>query len=515
MYLQQRGPSWCFQIRVPSDLVHVLGVSPIRVTLGRVSAQTARRHARRLCGRVEERFETMRQDDETQHHDHRDAIIAELRELVAQKDKLREKQLHLLELRLLSERLAEQEELGGRLREARTQLAALEETVAALPKARENSGRVEKQMVALREELGLIKQSVSESGNKTPEMPLLSAAAGDFLQAKEEALKGSGFLQRQRTAIQAFVSVAGDKPIDAYRARDLQDFVTVLGRVPRDWRKLRRFEDMTLREVAEYNDGLREPLRCLTTTSIKDYVRAFRQFWRAVRADYPQVAEITAAPLSTPRTAARPTARGPLEADEINAWLAHAAQEPRPDDRWLPLLGLLTGARLGELVFLQGADIQNIGRHWVLNLKGDIVGPDGVKRTRQTKTSAADRIIALHDFLKEAGFVDWARQRSGFIFDQLHRSERPRAVASKRMSRQMKNLGIHLPQEGVFHSLRHTTKDWLRKNGIRERTEDLQIGHALASVSKRYGRRSLAEWEVELLASQPLPSGIDFDPYRH
>src|SRR5690606_12873043 len=142
--------------------------------------------------------------------------------------------------------------------------------------------------------------------------------------------------------------------------------------------KVRRFEGMGPREIVDWNEGLTQPLRRLTTTSVADYLACFKQFWRAVRADHEGVRDITSTPLSVPRTASRPIAREGLQIGEVNTWLAHAARQPRADDRWLPLLGLLTGARLGELVFLQGRDIQQVGKHWTASLRDDLEGPEGV-----------------------------------------------------------------------------------------------------------------------------------------
>jgi integrase len=49
--------------------------------------------------------------------------------------------------------------------------------------------------------------------------------------------------------------------------------------------------------------------------------------------------------------------RVPFTVQELNIWFKAAAQEKRADLKWLPLLATLTGARVGELIHLQGKDV--------------------------------------------------------------------------------------------------------------------------------------------------------------
>jgi integrase len=177
----------------------------------------------------------------------------------------------------------------------------------------------------------------------------------------------------------------------------------------------------------------------------------------------------------------------------------------------MPLVGLLTGMRLGELVYTQGDDFEKKGKHWVINLRKDIV-VSGVKKKRPLKTATSKRIVAVHDFLVEVGFVAWARKRPGFIFDGFHKAKDPADAASKRMIFWMKSLGIHAAQTDVFHALRHTTKDWLRPH-IGDRIANLQCGHALEGEGAKYGWKTLEPKEVAMVATAPLPDEVDLCGY--
>jgi integrase len=182
-----------------------------------------------------------------------------------------------------------------------------------------------------------------------------------------------------------------------------------------------------------------------------------------------------------------------------------AREHARPDERWLPVLGYVTGCRVAELVYLQGRDLKwhKEARAWTFDLHDKIlIGRKEVQRP--LKTPGSRRIIALPHFLHEVGFIDWARERPGFIFDLLHRTKTPPGAASKRMMKMLRACGIDSEGE-VFHSLRHSHKDWLRDLKIAERTIDLQSGHALEGVAKKYGAKSLRPEEIRELSLCELP----------
>jgi integrase len=150
-----------------------------------------------------------------------------------------------------------------------------------------------------------------------------------------------------------------------------------------------------------------------------------------------------------------------------------------------------------------------------LNLVDDIEDDDGEVIERKLKTSQSRRIIALPDMISETGFVDWVQSlKAGTLWPQLFRTERPHSNASKRMASLMKAAGVHSPLTQTFHSLRHGYKDYLRTMKIDTRTIDLQVGHALDSVSKSYGSKSLRSDEIATLAALPLPEGLDLSKYQ-
>ncbi|WP_414473565.1 hypothetical protein [Microvirga sp. M2] len=351
----------------------------------------------------------------------------------------------------------------------------------------------------------------------TTKETLLSVAATLVLDGRRSALQGDGersrYADRLDASLRAFIDIVGDKPLRQYLPSDLQTFATILGRVPANRTKIRTFAGMSLREMADANDRLKEPRSRLAVSAVEGYVAEVRSIWRSATASVADVRDLGAAHVTMPRSAAPSVDRQGLRPDRLNPWLVAAASRPlsEPHFHWLPLIGLMTGMRLGELVFLQGSDFVERDGNLVVDLQRPIV-IGGREHQRPLKTKTSKRVVALHQLLHDVGFVEWARQRKGWLFEEFHTAKDPADAAQKRMAYWMKDLGIHSRQSGVFHSLRHNTKAWLRIH-VGDRNADLQCGHAPSGVGAKYGFRLLEPEEVQQIMSAPLPRGVDFSPF--
>lgn len=152
---------------------------------------------------------------------------------------------------------------------------------------------------------------------------------------------------------------------------------------------------------------------------------------------------------------------------------------------WLPLLALLTGARLEELAQLQVCDVQkakDLGHY----LSITDIGNTGA----QLKNIHSRRNIPIHPILIACGFLDHVKNRgNGYLFPDLKTN--PRGKRSGYFSNWFstylrKKIGIKDTRK-VFHSFRHTFKDVCRTNGIEEAVHDALTGHKSPSISREYG----------------------------
>ncbi|MCW7544855.1 hypothetical protein N7I30_13690 [Aurantimonas litoralis] len=110
--------------------------------------------------------------------------------------------------------------------------------------------------------------------------------------------------------------------------------------------------------------------------------------------------------------------------EKVNVILAKAAERERPEEAIVPLLALLTGARIGELVCLQKATLVSTAGKHIFNLT-----TSQYASSRSLKTENSRRFMVVHDLLVELGFVDWVasfRNAEDFCFlDFIERKIRP------------------------------------------------------------------------------------------
>lgn len=368
-------------------------------------------------------------------------------------------------------------------------------------------------------------EAVSKGMPKPEELPLLSVASADVVKDRADALgEDSGYPNKLRNATRAWILVFGDREVDEYKPSQLQVFANKLQDLPRNWAVTPRYKNMSYDEVIADIDSAEkraidakvQPPKRFSRTNIKEYARQVAYIFNAIRADHPnRVHDFQRAPLTMPREARAPTSRGSVEVADQNAWFKFAATKRRPEDKYLPLLGALTGARLSELVYLQAGDVQKLYGELCLNLIDDSSGDLANDRKRPLKTGVSKRLIVLHRVIAETDFPAYASSLSkdAWLWPRLHRVARPHRTASQRMNRQMQAIGIHKPYETVFHSLRHGVKDWHLDANVDDRTSRLQVGHSFKDVDQSYGSKRLRDIEFARLATLPLPEGLDLSPY--
>lgn len=472
MFLTRRGARFTFQKRVPADLVPLFGPAPIRLLLPPCGAREARRSAALLGGVTEAEFRSARRRGMDDDQDPRDALIAELRKALAEEREAKKREAQMVD--------------------------RLQETIDSL----------HREVTGLRAEF----RNGSRREPDPEPMPLFSEEFPAFLARKRKDNPNSKYTRYTLpTAAKAWTEVVGDRPLLDYRPKDLQEFAWALARVPTNHSKLERFKRLSLRDAGDMNAGLKKPYPTLTSTTIR------RQYASPIKSALGWICQqrllrspLAEATLDVPTDARPPTDRDPLSLSQIVRLLREAGKRARPDDKWLPLLGFATGCRLAELVYLQGQDIKwnQRARAWVLDLS-DTIWVEGREIRRPLKTPGSSRVISLPRALVDIGFVDWARARPGFLFNELHRKvKNPPGAASKRQARLFEDVGIKKAYTEVFHSLRHSHKDWLRDLDVNDRTIDLQSGHALDTVAKRYGAKSLTDKEVHQLSKCEFPRAI-------
>jgi integrase len=163
---------------------------------------------------------------------------------------------------------------------------------------------------------------------------------------------------------------------------------------------------------------------------------------------------------------------------------------------WLPVLGVMTGARLSELAQLRLIDVRTDRVSSVVYL--DINDESGKK----LKTKTSRRQVPIHPVLIDVGFMRYVAARryeaqndAALLFPGLEprgkKAHRWAAAWSKwfnRWRRDRLKIDGHETRKD-FHSLRHTFVDMTRAAQIEEEVHDALTGHSFKGGSKGVGRR--------------------------
>lgn len=160
---------------------------------------------------------------------------------------------------------------------------------------------------------------------------------------------------------------------------------------------------------------------------------------------------------------------------------------------WIPLLGLFTGARLGELCQLRAEDVQTIEGIPVLVLTDEGEG-------QSIKSAAGHRTVPIHSELVRLGFLEYVaavrETGSSSLWPALPlRDGKPSDFFGRWFRAHRAALGLkeRLPD---FHCFRHTVRPLMRRAGISESTQDKITGH---KTKGSIGSTVYDHWHLEEL----------------
>ena len=163
---------------------------------------------------------------------------------------------------------------------------------------------------------------------------------------------------------------------------------------------------------------------------------------------------------------------------------------------WVPLIGVFSGLRLGEITSLYLSNIREIGgnhrnKRWCFDILEEPNRPD-----KHLKTLSSRRIVPIHDTLLKLGLIEFIellkkkdpnRER---LFQELPYREGNYNQNVSRFfnNRYLPNLGLKTDKKN-FHSFRHTVSDHLKQKGIEPHFVNELLGHTTGNIDgDRYGK---------------------------
>ncbi|HWM46180.1 MAG TPA: site-specific integrase [Xanthobacteraceae bacterium] len=341
---------------------------------------------------------------------------------------------------------------------------------------------------------------------KVPEPEDASAPTGESLRAAYEGWKKAkraapGTITEFGRAIDLFIQLHGDLPVAQITRRHVREFREGLQFMPS--RRSGRLRNARFPELIEWgrNHSAAPKIALGTVNKLLGACQTIA-VWARDNGLIPD--EVPwADPFANMRLEEPPSDREPWEPAELRKLFASPVyvRGDRPAGGageaafWLPLLGLFTGARLGELAPLTVADVktdEETGVTFISITDDEDVG-------KRLKTISSRRVVPVHHELVRTGFMRFveARRKLDGEFARLFPLLRPGPRGgygeawSKWFGRYIRSIGI-TNRARVFHSFRHNFKDALREAGVSEDVNDALTGHAGGGVGRQYGKKDVA-----------------------
>jgi integrase len=363
--------------------------------------------------------------------------------------------------------------------------------------------------------------TLSTTSNSKPG-PLLSNIIDDW-EAEKRRSDGAwveSTARANRFWAESFVSMVGDKPVEAYTKGHAREFKNTLLKLPPHWQNRKEVKHLPIREAADAAHTL--GLKPMATKNINKALGFLRSLWNWAMANHDEAVTNPFDKLNVKGSSKAREERYPFTADELKAIFGsplftgcksvkyHNTPGPIvPRDQglyWVPLVGLFTGCRSGEIIQLRVEDIKTEGGVTYIRVTDEGEGLN-------IKTAASHRRIPVHQTLVDLGFLRFVedQRKSGKtrLFPEMARAKD--GYYSTAYSRKFKNLleAIGIKHDKIsFHSFRHSFEDACRNSRIPGDFMNALQGHAEGGMAGRYGNGAyglrLLDEEMEKLRYEGL-----------
>ncbi len=303
--------------------------------------------------------------------------------------------------------------------------------------------------------------------------------------AKYIAERGGKWAAKTRldydSTFRLFTESAGEKPIGSYGRDDV-----------------RRFKEMLM--TRPINAGRGSSTRTLAPKTVNKHLLSLASFFNWSETNgYTEKNPAKGLRLDDPR---RPDEQRKAFSKAQLKTLFERPQEGPPSHRWVPLVALFSGMRLGEILQLSPADITEQDGVMVFRVMAD----DG----KRLKTAAASRLVPVHPELERIGFLRFVETMKGSHLWPDYTNATGVDRYSKMFGRLLTRLGVK--DTGLsFHSFRHTLTNSLKQAGVPEPIIAEIIGHANHSITTgRYGK--VYEPKVLAEAIRKADFGLTLEP---
>ena len=307
-------------------------------------------------------------------------------------------------------------------------------------------------------------------------------------------------LADNRRCLGWFEQIAGPNlPIQSLTQDHVRSFRDHLLILPANFIKQAKLKGKTFKEAAGSNKEKTQP--SLSPKTAKKYLENVKAFLNWCEAEG-YLAKAPTGKITIKLTENASEARHPFTSQQLTTlfnsplFTGHQSAATRhlpgnlllKDGKyWIPIVGLYSGMRLGEIVQLLVTDIKWAKETPYFDIALDEEGQ------KKLKTKAAKRKVPVHPALIEAGFMQYVDERresdpNGRIFPDIlpGKDGYYSHNYSKWFGRYLKLTKLKTPKI-TFHSFRHTFIDALRHADVEDARIKAIVGHTETSVTGAYG----------------------------
>ncbi|WP_434565848.1 site-specific integrase [Vibrio chagasii] len=317
----------------------------------------------------------------------------------------------------------------------------------------------------------------------------LSRCVSEFLEAKRIDGVSKKALDRYQARLNLLVDIVHDQPIDSLKRSDALEFKSILVKLPPNLSRNPEYKSKSFVEIIELGH------KPIGTHTINDTFKVVSGFFDwCVLNEKAQKNSFTK--LGVKQETKASEQRRAFAKDDLKKIFSVDVFQNEPREawhKWIPLLGLYTGARLNELCQLYCSDIRMEDGVWCVHFGTNY-------EDQKLKTQSAYRTIPIHSSLIKKGFIDYVHQQSGRLFPTLKylKTDGYSKYPSKWFSVQRdKALTPQERERKTFHSIRHTVATEFKRKGVDYHIAAAILGHHNDSMTYgRYGK----EYSPEQLA---------------
>jgi integrase len=314
-----------------------------------------------------------------------------------------------------------------------------------------------------------------------PASPLFSETVADYSRAKRAQGKWTEKTQDDYEAVyRLFTRIVGDKPIAEIDDTVIVHYLETLQKLPANMNKSPMYVGKTIEEIV----ALAAPPMAARSVN-KNVERVSSIFkWALSKTKY-GITRNPAVGMSISESSA-PKRQPFTVAELVTLFSGSEFKSQRFENSyayWLMPLGLLTGARLGELCQLYLTDFVEHNGVQCIEISDEEEG-------QRVKNQNAKRLVPIHEKLIELGLLRYvnALRVAGQerLFPELsQRRDGFAHAASNWFQRYKKRCGIEGKHTKVFHSFRHTFISALLDDDVPEHAVAQIVGHEAQLITGR------------------------------